>query len=397
MDAYQHFGLSRAPFDLYPAPEFFFEAPEHAEALATLEYTVHVGKGCCVVVGESGCGKTLLARMAGSSVTAASPILWVRGSGQPTAETRVDVFPVGRFVADCDGAAVESSTLSAEAQLARFGPRSPVLIVDCADELPAQGWRDLLAWVSNEIRYPRALPVLLFGLPRMLDVLASPALVRLQRRVFRACRIEPFPVDATRGYICRRIVVAGGNPQKVFAAEAMSSIALYGRGNPALINQLCDNAMLEACSEERDQVAAADVENARRATLAERLREIMLLPAPFCAPSPRAAHAAVSTVSSPAVVLERSGNGRRASNEATSRGVEASVDARLKHFASRLTSTLRTIREPRAGQVDGDYPMPTSTPDLRPIDAEVQVVSRPEGEVAAECSTVGEASASPAE
>jgi general secretion pathway protein A len=224
MDAYEHFKLNKRPFDLPPDAATFFDAPGHAEAWATLQYVVHAGKGCCVVVGESGCGKTLRARMIAAAVAKTTPVLWVHGGGQLTSQTRASVYP-GLSRDRGRGEAALQITLAAETHAAAARPEPPLLIVDCADELSNQGWADVIAWFTNEICHSKPANLLLFGLPRLLDVLATAELVRLQRRVFRVCRLEPLTPELSQDYIRARVAMAGGDARRIFSDEIVERIA----------------------------------------------------------------------------------------------------------------------------------------------------------------------------
>src|SRR5206468_11594183 len=55
------FGFTTKPFGKTPDPSFLYESPQHAEALARLEYAVDE-KELAVLVGEIGSGKTTLSR-----------------------------------------------------------------------------------------------------------------------------------------------------------------------------------------------------------------------------------------------------------------------------------------------------------------------------------------------
>jgi type II secretory pathway predicted ATPase ExeA len=57
----EHFNLRQVPFENTPDPAFFFYSKEHSEAVARLEYVVSTRKPLCLITGEYGSGKTLLA------------------------------------------------------------------------------------------------------------------------------------------------------------------------------------------------------------------------------------------------------------------------------------------------------------------------------------------------
>ena len=57
------YNLKEYPFAITCDERFFFESAAHAEALASMVYTVEQGKGMALVTGDPGTGKTFLARM----------------------------------------------------------------------------------------------------------------------------------------------------------------------------------------------------------------------------------------------------------------------------------------------------------------------------------------------
>ena len=58
----QHFGLTRQPYSNAADSRFFYESQQHQEAMVRILHSVETMKGLTVVIGDSGAGKTLLAR-----------------------------------------------------------------------------------------------------------------------------------------------------------------------------------------------------------------------------------------------------------------------------------------------------------------------------------------------
>ncbi|MBK9119089.1 MAG: AAA family ATPase [Phycisphaerales bacterium] len=255
VNAWQQFGLQRAPFEGSPDPAFFYPSTGHNEALATLQYAVRNRKTCTLILGDSGTGKTLLARIAMRG-TRGRDVLWIHGLGQPADATRAVYWPARTSSAtppephDC--------LLAEWARTA--GARLPhaLIICDNADGLQAHNWRDLLALATIDLTTSAPTFVLL-GVPDLLKVLAAPAFIRLQRRMFRTCRLARLLPIEVGHYITHRLSAAGGDGRELFTATAVDLIHRFTGGNPALINQLCDNALVDAFGEDRVVIEAPHI------------------------------------------------------------------------------------------------------------------------------------------
>ncbi len=261
MNAYEYFGLSRAPFENVPDPRFFHPLSVHAETLATLQYAIHAGKACTIVLGESGSGKTLLGRILAQNVGSKTGVLWIHGIGQPPDATDVTVCPRGLLEnpAAFRDRKVQEHTLGGWIRQALPAAQATVVVIDNADALRPHCWEDVLSLVTREIRTPRPISVILMGLPDLLDTLAAPPLVRLQRRVFRICRLRPMSREESAAYVRHRLEAAGHKNGDIFNAPALSLLHRVTGGNPALLNQLCDNAMLEAFGDDRQEIQARHI------------------------------------------------------------------------------------------------------------------------------------------
>src|SRR3989304_3426205 len=58
-----HFNLKEEPFSTVPSPRYLFLTPVHATALSKAEFAVQTKKGLAVVFGDTGTGKSSLARL----------------------------------------------------------------------------------------------------------------------------------------------------------------------------------------------------------------------------------------------------------------------------------------------------------------------------------------------
>lgn len=338
MEAHQHFGLSVPPFDGTPDPRFFYCAPSHSETLATLEYAVHSGKRCTLILGESGSGKTLLGRVLAHRGLRTAGLLWIHGVGQPDGSTEMTVCPSGdlqRPIPMGTRHLVQSSLGEwIRTRLPTCGPT--VVIVDNADALRDHNWEDLLALATRELRTSHPVSVVLLGLPNLLEILSDPKLVRLQRRVFRTCHLARLTGQDVVAYVRHRWTVAGGDQAEVFTSAALGLIHRFSDGNPALVNQLCDNAMLDAFSEERHRIDARDVVATLHA-ITGRTEQRRCLPEPVPLGPTLALTQTLSDEESPPTPVK----------EVVAKVTPSPIGERLRTIETRLSETLSRVAAAR--------------------------------------------------
>ncbi len=267
MNLYRHFGLLRSPFEAVPDPRVYFAATSHNEVTATLEFALLARKSCTVVVGESGTGKSLLARRIAASASAEMAVLWVHGLGQPDDATEIQVFAPGALVPAQPIGLPAAVPLATWLRDPAHAVQPPYLVVDNADELPAHGWRDLLALLARDVLFCEPVRLALFGGPSLLKSLAQLELARLRRRIFRTCVLKPLSRSETSDYVRTRLALAGGSPAAVFAPNSLMHLHRLTGGNPGLVNQVCDNALLEAFSAGHSRVEPIDVVAAAKALI----------------------------------------------------------------------------------------------------------------------------------
>lgn len=212
-------GLSGHPFELHPDPAFFFPSRGHVRACRRLEYGLRHG-GLTVLTGEAGVGKT----------------------------TTIEVFlqqlePDGVVARKLDCSRLGAQGLlpaaaEAFADQRRPGGKQRLLILDDAQMLPLNSWRELLK------------------LPFQVFVVGRP---ELRQRVTSYCHLEPLAPDETRAYIEHRLRQVGWEGDARFDDGAFALIHSYTRGIPRCINLLCARALAGVFAAENGPVSAQAV------------------------------------------------------------------------------------------------------------------------------------------
>jgi type II secretory pathway predicted ATPase ExeA len=314
------YGLAQSPFGVAPDPQFYYGTAKHNEALANLTYGIRRRKGFVVLTGEVGTGKTLLLRclleaLRRSKVTHAfifNPLL-----------STSDLLR--HVVADFGIKEPKTNRSDLLLQLNQFlievyrSGSTAALLVDEAHLLSAELLEEIRLLSNIETAQHKLLQILLVGQPELDDILDSPYLRQLKQRVALRCRLEPLDENEVRGYIDRRLQLAGapGRLQEIFPPETLARIVFYSRGIPRLINNICDAALVNGYAQQARSVSPAIIEEVANDLrlgvngARESHQETWITPAPATEPDrPAAAEPALATDAEtvfemePQVVLE---------------------------------------------------------------------------------------------
>jgi len=259
----RHFALREAPFSITPDPAFFYPHEGAQAAFNTLLVALRSGEGFLKIVGEVGCGKTLLCRqllrtLQDEFVTAYIP--------------NPDMGPDDLLMALARELRVElAPPLSRHQVLASLQQRllqhaeagRPVLV--CIDE--AQSTRlatlESLRLLSNlETEKHKLLQIVLFGQPELDEVLARPQIRQLLQRITFSEYLGGMQPARVGPYLAHRLAVAAEDALTdvhVFEPEAATALAHYSRGVPRLVNVLAHKCLLLAYGENRHRVQARHV------------------------------------------------------------------------------------------------------------------------------------------
>jgi general secretion pathway protein A len=248
----QFFGLARNPFEISPDPFFYHPTPRHNEALANLHYGVGRRKGFIVITGEVGTGKTLLVRCL---------LAELRKNNIAFAYVFNPLLPVVEFfqyiMADFGlpyaGRTKTEMLLDLNRFLIQRHARGLItaLVVDEAQALRTDLLEEIRLLTNLETSQQKLLQIVLMGQPELEMVLDSPELRQLKQRVALRCQLQPLDEQQTRAYVLSRLERAGAPADPpIFSEDGLNKIFEYSRGIPRIINNLCENSMVSAFSQE---------------------------------------------------------------------------------------------------------------------------------------------------
>ena|ERR1700761_6106566 len=262
------FNLTRNPFELTPDPSFLFSTKRHDEALAALYHGVRRHKGFVVMTGEVGTGKTLLLRCLLGLLRDSSDVSYAYVFNSRLSPTEFLQYIVADFGLSASGKNKAELVLELGHYLVSRGSRklTTVLIVDEAHHLSAEILEEVRLLTNLETVDDKLLQIVLVGQPELDLKLDSVGLRQLKQRISLRARLQPLNLDETKGYIERRLQIAGRGPQDpaLFPEQTMKAIFHESRGFPRLINTICENALISAYAAQKQVVSAEIIEAVAR-------------------------------------------------------------------------------------------------------------------------------------
>jgi putative secretion ATPase (PEP-CTERM system associated) len=293
------YNLRERPFALSPDPDYLYLSRVHREALDSLRYGIESRAGFIVVTGEIGAGKTTLLQ---SLLRRVDDRMVVARLVNTTLDPRELLEAIALdFGLETTGKSkpVILRDLGQFLVQQRAQGRRPLLVVDEAQNLTAQGLEEIRLLSNLETEKSKLLQILLAGQPNLRDTIASPELEQFRQRVVVSYHLMPLDAPETAAYINSRLEHASNGAPLRFPVDAAELVHRRSGGVPRIINVICDAALVFGYAEERRHIDLAlirDVVAELEVTgilAAERAGRVAAPPAPAL-PKPGAAAVAVT-------------------------------------------------------------------------------------------------------
>jgi general secretion pathway protein A len=257
------YGFNQDPFRMSPDPAFYYATARHNEALANLTYGVLMQKGFIVLTGEVGTGKTLLVRCLletlNRSRVAHAYIFNPMLSADDLLHTILTDFGI-REVKQTRAEMLQQFNEYLIDVYRRGGVTA--LVIDEAHLLAPALLEEIRLMTNIETSKHKLLQIVLVGQPELDLSLDSPELRQVKQRVALRYSLEPLADMEVRGYINRRLEVAGapGRLLQIFPPPTLARILHYAHGIPRLVNTICDSALLNGYGRQAKAITPAMIE-----------------------------------------------------------------------------------------------------------------------------------------
>jgi len=260
-----YFGLKEEPFSTVPSPRYLFLTPVHATALSKAEFVVQTKKGVAAVFGDTGTGKSSLARLLHQkfldhglhSALVTNPNYPGPYSLLRTIALELGVPRLARSYADM--LLVFKSFLLTEAVKNK---KTIVLMIDEAQTLRLPLIETLRQLVNFETNDEKLLQIVLFAQEDLRSKLAHPRGRNFRSRIVMASTLDRLAPGDLAQMVDFRWRVASGGQEHPFDSEAIEALYEYSGGTPREAAILADASLLLAFLEKEKRITAATVKRA---------------------------------------------------------------------------------------------------------------------------------------
>src|SRR5260370_21005439 len=244
-----YFNLTEEPFSTVPNPRYFFLTPIHSTALGKTEFTVEAKKGLAIVVGDTGVGKSTLARLLHQKFLDKSfNSVLLTNPSYPTPNSLLRTI-IQEFQLPHTSKAYKDNLDIFKMflyQEAIEKGKTITLIIDEEHTLRVPLFELLRHLINYETNEMKLLQLVLFAQEELRNRLTHPMARNFRSRIAMASTLDKIGVDELRQMVDFRWRVASGNKEHPFLRDAIDALFYYSEGTPREACILADNSLLLA-------------------------------------------------------------------------------------------------------------------------------------------------------
>jgi len=251
---YRHFyNFTSRPFELSPDPKFLWLGEKHKEGLAAVRYGILANAGFLSLTGDVGTGKTTLVNALANSL--GDNIIFAK-----IPDPSLKILDFFNFAANAFEMNTKFRTkgeflrhLEDFLYNAHAAHKKVLLIIEEAQRLSKALLEEVRLLSNIEKQNEKLISILFVGQNEFNDKLKKNR--ALKQRVIINYHIRPLTEIETKAYIRHRLKIADSETG-IFSQGAIHEVYAFSKGNPRLINVVCDLALLSGYLKEAKIIEA---------------------------------------------------------------------------------------------------------------------------------------------
>jgi MSHA biogenesis protein MshM len=241
---HSHFGLREEPFGVTPDRRFFYQTPQHREALATLFYAIQQRRGFALLLGGAGLGKTSILFTLVQMLRGDAQIAYLANPYYDRATVLNSVLASLGLEPGPTPAASHKAFYQYLLRIHKSG-KTVAVFFDEAQDL-GRDTLEAIRMLSNfETPDGKLVQIVLAGQLRLAKTLGQPDCEQIRQRFSAIARLEPLAGKEIHDYMAYRLETAGGSIG-LFTSGAIETITAASCGVPRNINTISFNSLMLA-------------------------------------------------------------------------------------------------------------------------------------------------------
>ena len=254
----RHFSLREAPFSITPDSSYFYPHEGVQSALNMLLVALRSGEGFLKIVGEVGCGKTVLCRQLLSLLKDECVTAYIPNPDMGPDDLLMTLAHDLDVPVPANASRHQLLNALRDCLLAHASAdRRVVVCIDEAQAIPVRTVESLRLLSNLETEKRKLLQLVLLGQPELDEKLSRPDIRQLLQRITFSEYLGPMLAQRVPGYLEHRLLKAAINDTtdtRVFESDAALLLAKFSGGVPRLVNVLAHKCMMLAYGEDDHRV-----------------------------------------------------------------------------------------------------------------------------------------------
>ena len=256
-----YWGLQEKPFENTPDPRFLYRSADTEEVFTRLLYALTGNRGAVMLTGESGCGKTLVARALLQQLDPERTEIALLNDPNrtPVDFLREVLYQLGEDGREESGRAEILHRLHEILYEFHAAGKETIVVIDEGQLMEDTALLEEIRLLLNfQLNDAFLITLLMLGQKPLAERVRKYA--PLDQRVATRGVLKPMGREDVHEYVAHRLRVAG-RQEVVFTPEAIDLVVEYSGGIARRVNNICDIALVIGFSRKLDDI---DVEWMRR-------------------------------------------------------------------------------------------------------------------------------------